>query len=238
MKNIFICIILGLMIVTTSCKSKDSKESQTKSPIAVYNHNTGVLTNYIDVDMFTETYNSHFASRHNQPLQNRFIIENAELINKKANNIYTTLEVASIDTDEESAMTVWLTDDFLECQTIDNKTYYYIHSDVVSNNYSFCYNVGNIIYIVDVVNGEFSTRKWDNVSTLPPRWFVKCTGHNCNASTCQPYDAGDYYGCTPCSVVDKTHWCEQTNTNGQGLATIIGSIIGAIGAIVGVIFLL
>lgn len=64
------------------------------------------------------------------------------------------------------------------------------------------------------------------------RWFVQCTERNCNASTCQPEKFEGYYGCIPCSVVDKDHWCEQTTTSGEGLGSIIGGILSGIGYIV------
>ena len=218
------------MTIATSCKkgeTSNDNDKTTEKSIAVYDNNTGVMKYNFDIDILTTKINERCSYRYNKP-SNQYIIESLSLVNQNSNSLYTTLEIVSIDTDEETASTIWLTDNFIESEIIDNKTYYYLNSEVSSNTYSFCYNVGKTIYIMDVTNGEFTSRKWDGISMLPARWFVTCTGHNCNASTCQPFDAGDYYGCTPCSVVDKEHWCDQSNTNGNGLAAIVGAIIGGL----------
>lgn len=237
MKKLVLCLFIGLMIVATSCK-KDETSNQnnttTEKPIAVYDNNTGVMTYNFDIDILTDKINEQYSHRDNNP-SDQYILESVKLVNKKASNNYTTLEMVLIDTKEETATTIWLIDDFIESKIIDNKTHYYISRKVLSNTYSFCYNIGKTIYIMDVTNGEFSSSEWNGRSMLPPRWFVTCTGHNCNASTCQPFDAGDYYGCTPCSVVDEKHWCEQSNTNGGGLATIAATVIGGLISLIGFI---
>lgn len=235
MKKVLVCLLIGLAMLTTSCKKNDENSNQNNSksetPIAVYNNETGIMTYNFDAEMLTIKINEKFVARNEQP-SDRFIVESSELINKNDNNIFTTLKITYIDTEEETSTTAWLIDNFIKTEIRENKTYYYIDNEVQSNNYSFCYNVGRDVYIANVVNGFSSSRKWDGVSKLPARWFVQCTGHNCNASTCQPKKFEGYYGCTPCSVVDKDHWCEQTTTSGEGLGSMIGGILSGIGNIV------
>lgn len=234
MKKVLLYLLTGVMMLTTSCKNEEktnSDESTSEKAIAVYDSKTGVMTYNFDAETLTIKINDQFATRGEQP-SDKFIIESSELVNKNANNIFTILEVVYIDTEEEISTTAWLTDNFIKTEISENKTYYYIDDEVQSNNYSFCYNIGRNVYIVDVVNGFSSSREWDGLSKLPARWFVQCKGHNCNASTCQPEQFEGYYGCTPCSVIDKDHWCEQTTTTGAGLGSIIGSIISAIGSLI------
>lgn len=170
MKKVLVCLLIGLAMLTTSCKKNEENsnqnDSESETPIAVYDNKTGVMTYNFDAETLTIKINEQFATRSEQP-SNRYIIESSELINKNVNNVFTTLKVTYIDTEEETSTTAWLIDNFIKTEIRENKTYYYIDNEVQSNNYSFCYNVGRDVYIVDVVNGLSSSREWDGLSKLP-----------------------------------------------------------------------
>ncbi len=83
MKKVLVCLLIGLAMLTTSCKKNDENSNQNNSksetPIAIYNNETGIMTYSFDIDMLNIKINEQFATRTEQP-SNRYIVESVQIL--------------------------------------------------------------------------------------------------------------------------------------------------------------
>ena len=83
MKKVLVCLLIGLAMLTTSCKKNDENSNQNNSksetPIAIYNNETGIMTYSFNIDMLNIKINEQFATRTEQP-SNRYIVESVQIL--------------------------------------------------------------------------------------------------------------------------------------------------------------
>ncbi len=214
-------IMVAIGVVTFSaCKSDHSI-----NPVPTINHiktapiaSKSMLTGEFHYNISTDDLQKEISSFYDNK-NNNIIIESIDIVEADTTNYSKYgLRFTFIDTEEETATTVLLYNDFISIEISNDSIYYYMNNDVVDGNYSFTYYSNNDKYLFIIENNELTGISIINDSLAcyaSNKWVVTCTGHNCNVGTCVPLDQSVALGCSPCHIVDEQHWCE-TSISGGG----------------------
>ncbi|MBO5848949.1 MAG: hypothetical protein J6R17_07075 [Bacteroidales bacterium] len=235
MKKVLVCLLIGLAMLTTSCKKNDENSNQNNSksetPIAIYNNEKGIMTYSFDIDMLNIKINEQFATRTEQP-SNRYIVESVQILDSlpSNSNVKPEIKIVILDTENETSNTFWLMEFFTYKITSSSKTEYYLNEDVKRGVYTMATILDGFVYKLHV-NGEnyltekiidspFSTSS--DYLVMAKNWFVCCTATNCTKDECIKSGTWKNTYCTP---------CESPGTCTRGPVPWIGGLISGIVAI-------
>ena len=109
MKKVLVCLLIGLAMLTTSCKKNDENSNQNNSksetPIAIYNNEKGIMTYNFDAEMLTIKINEQFVARNEQP-SNRYIVESVQILDSLPSNSNVKPEIKIVILDTETSNTL------------------------------------------------------------------------------------------------------------------------------------
>ncbi len=224
LKNRSLILLLLLIIISVallSCnKEKASVGKQPliidngRKPIALTDIQTGEMNYRFELNRVQSVFNANLNANCTKDLH-EYIVESICILPKALGvNDSDILEVCIVDVENETSETIWFDNGFIESLVLsDNSINYFFNESVSSGSYVFVMGNNERGITVTVNDGDFSSTTNDGIcySNIVPV-IVSCKGHNCNASTCQPIELDGYKGCSPCSVIDDHHWCEQTIT--------------------------
>ena len=216
MKKVLVCLLIGLAMLTTSCKKNEENSNQNDSTernaLAVFNHQNREMKYSFDVEVLNDEYSSKNKS-------NRYILESVTIVDDKPleKNVRPELKIVIIDTDTETTHTTWLMDYFLEKKITAGKTEYYFDSDVENNNYQCLhYNSDGTFTVISVNDNNYNIETKDSpLYQIRPKWWITCTkkGDHCKPSDCMKVKVADnYWGCSEgsdgCVCIENTLWGE------------------------------
>ena len=226
MKKVLLCLLTGVMMLTTYCKKEEktnSDESTSEKTIAVYDNKTGVMTYNFDAEMLTIKINEQLATRGEQ---DRYIVESVQIIDSLPSNarVQPEIKVVILDTDDETSYSFWLMEFFTYKKISSSKTEYYLDDDVKSgvyemasahDGYIYKFHINGESYLAEkIVDPQFSTAS--EYIAMAPRWFIDCVAVNCEVGECHKQGSFWNADCGVCTPPNSTctrqpaSWIEPT----------------------------
>ncbi|MBR5781661.1 MAG: hypothetical protein IKY27_06720 [Bacteroidales bacterium] len=215
MKKVLVCLLIGLAMLTTSCKKNDENSNQNNSksetPIAVYNNETGIMTYNFDAEMLTIKINEQFATRSEQ---DRYIVESVQILDSLPSNARAQpeIKVVLLDTEDETSYSFWLMEFFTYKKISSSKTEYYLDDEVKSgiyemasahDGYIYKYHINGESYLAEkIVDPQFSTAS--EYIAMAPRWFIDCIAVNCEVGECHKQGSFWNADCGVCTPPNST----------------------------------
>ena len=189
-------------------------EEVVRKPIATYDKTTGKMTYHVGIDQLQSSVDSFTLSAKDE---DEYVVESWQILEDDPSGL-PYLKFVLLNIHDESSLSIYLFDHFIEKQEDSNGIEFMLSEDVASGNYFYCITpkVG-VCYVVIVKNGsEITIEPWeDNGAKAMPEGSG--TVLTCHAKGCQDplteCRVAEVYGikiCTPCAKPGQRDWTEST----------------------------
>ena len=187
-------VALVLVAATVlSCEKQNgsgtNNDSNNRSPIAVYDNNTGLITTLIDAEAINEKIDESFLGLKDDA--NRFVIESVEVLDSvpRNKNVNGEIKLTVLDTDDECSYSLWCMKSFIVKDVKEQQVDYYLDDNVANRNFNVAFKVQDKYYIADFIGDNMTVHEIDSLD----------------------------YSCTPwvffwCRSIDCTNQCDKTGT--------------------------
>lgn len=201
-----IMIVAAVATAFVACnKEKDPVAQQlaeveaARKPFATFDNTTGQMAYHFDVFEIQQKWNENLASK---TIQDRFVIESIQVLDSLPNTsaVLPEVKITMLDTEDETAYTFWLMQNYTEKEVVQNETRYYVENEIRTGVYEFGYHIGNQYYKVNVNGGNCVISEMDSLTCMAsglPRFLLWCRSDDC-IKECTKKGTWYYASCNPC----------------------------------------
>ena len=200
-------------------------------PIATFDNTTKQMICHYDLFEIQQNLNEETTTR---TIQDRYVIESIQVLDSVPNDqsILPEVKITVFDTEEETAYTFWLMQNFTEKEVAQNETRYYVETGVRTGVYEFGYRIGEQYYIVSVNGDNYVISEIDSsmcMSSGLPKFLLWCRSENC---TNECTKTGSWYNahCNACGD-NQGGKCNEEVHPWVDVAGVVVAIIGIIVAL-------
>lgn len=190
-----------------------------RKPIATFDNATGKMTYHLSTDMIQEAFERSSVSKDG----NRYFLESVEILESMqvGDTIFSGLQFVILDSETESSITIWASDDFLYRINCQDSICYYFPQNIVDGNYSYKNYGKNETTTVAVKNHKIE-------SIIPgeyasgPLFCVSCQSKHCTKG-CSIRPTWTGWTCSECQGSHPDRECITTIDYGNLLTVVIAA---------------
>ncbi len=218
MKKVLVCLLIGLAMLTTSCKKNDENSNQNENrhidSKGILLATVDIQSNVIDYKFDLEELSYRLNNTHrNKSEYNDFILESMIIIDTlpQSKNTQAEIKISVINTTKEESFTIWLMENFILKDVKDQSVDYYLSKNVKKGNYTMGTWGREKTYIGIVENNNLIIETIDSICYAPhvPKWTISCKPTNCMKGCDKTKLADHYWRCSNCEEGQENAKCEQ-----------------------------
>lgn len=187
-------------------------EDVVRKPIATFDKETGQMTYHVSIDQLQNSIDNFTLIKG----EDEYVVESWQILEDDPSGL-PYLKFVLLDIQDESSLSIYLFDHFVEKYEEEAGTEFLLNEDVVSGNYYYYISPQDeVYYIVTVENGTGITIKpWEGrgTKTMPggTGTSLTCRAQGCKDSETECRVQYGEYGtkkCSPCASPGQCDWTE------------------------------
>ena len=219
MGTLALAVVAATVIACT--KDKETKVAQqateteevARKPIATYDNATGQMTYHVSVEQLQTAMDDYSLTKNDD----EYVVESWQILEDDTSGL-PYLKFVLLNIQDESSLSIYLFDHFVEKQEVNDGIEFKLSEDVVSGDYYYFISPkAGEYYVVTVKNGdEITIEPWNekDAKAMPggSKTVLTCHSQGCEdpITECRVAEVLGIKICTPCAKPGQCNWSEST----------------------------